>query len=915
MEQNIENRVDINREMQQSYLDYAMSVIVSRALPDARDGLKPVQRRILYAMHDLGLSPNAAYKKSARIVGEVLGKYHPHGDSAVYEAMARMAQDFSMRCLLVDGQGNFGSVDGDPPAAMRYTEARLTSASIEMLKNIEKDTVDFIPNFDGSLQEPVVLPASIPNLLVNGSTGIAVGMATNIPPHNLSEVIDACVYLLQYWDKMDDTSVDDLMRYVKGPDFPTGGIILQDPQSDGLSGIYGSGRGKVIVQARVHLEEMERGKNRIIVTELPYMVNKSSLIERIAELARDDALEGVVDLRDESDRHGLRIVIELSKNADPQNVIRKLYKHTPMQTTFGINLLALVGGEPHLLTLKQALKVFLDHRLEVIERRSRFELEKARQRAHILEGLQIALKNLDEIITLIRNSADAEEARLRLMKKYKLSEVQAQAILDMPLRRLASLERKKIEEEYRELVALIKSLEELLQSPQQIRKVCSDELLEVRQQYAEKRKTQIIGLKEGDSIASMLTIIDVTPSQQVTIGISESGLIARTASATASWYTGKEAPLWLLKTDTHQTLYLVSDTGKTAAIPVHAVPEAEHVSEGVPFYKISPLEETDVPGTVFSLPPKSQMDEGKYVMTVTRNGMVKKTQALELPGPSAQTFFLCKVNEGDSLGWSLWTDGTKDLLLASAKGMCIRFNEEEVRPMGMLAAGVNGMKLSTDDELIAADLLEQETEVVLLTSDGKGKRCEEREFPRQGRYGQGVIGWKLKPGIRLAGAAVSEKNGQVVMHLLKSAAKLKKVSDFPLAGRASQGKEVIKLKAGDQALELRSIQVAWASTIASPENEKPAARNGQSRRNRNTAGGKKGISSAARTAKTAEKKAAVRKGTSSSATIGKKTATRKAGTASPADREKPLDASTPRKRTAADKDTRNPDQLELNLDD
>ncbi len=590
MEQTNIRKIDIDREMQQSYLDYAMSVIVSRALPDARDGLKPVQRRILFAMHDLGLSPNSQYKKSARIVGEVLGKYHPHGDMAVYDAMARLAQDFTMRCMLVDGQGNFGSVDGDPPAAMRYTEARLTAASIEMLKNIEKNTVNFVVNFDGTLKEPVVLPAQLPNLLVNGATGIAVGMATNIPPHNLGEVIDGCVHVLQQWEKLDDLSVEDLMHFIKGPDFPTGGIILQDPATEGLAQVYGSGRGKVIVQARAHVEEMERNKNRIIVTELPYMVNKASLIERIADLVRDGNLDGVVDLRDESDRHGLRVVIELSKAADPENILRKLYKHTPMQTTFGIILLALVGGEPRLLSLKQSLKVFLDHRLEVIKRRSEYDLERAKQRAHILEGLRIALKNLDEIITLIRNSPDADEAKIRLMKRYKLSDIQAQAILDMPLRRLAALERKKIEEEYKEVMALISELEGLLKSPRKIRETCAAELVEARQQFAEKRKTQIIGLKEGELISKMLTITDVTPSQHVLIGINESGTIARTSQESAGWLSGKEAPLWLVRTDTHQTLYLVSITGKAAAIPVHAIPEAASVADGSPVVQSLPSE-------------------------------------------------------------------------------------------------------------------------------------------------------------------------------------------------------------------------------------------------------------------------------------------------------------------------------------
>ncbi|HND48644.1 MAG TPA: DNA topoisomerase 4 subunit A, partial [Anaerolineales bacterium] len=425
--------------MQQAYLDYAMSVIVSRALPDARDGMKPVQRRILYAMYDMGIRSDSPYKKSARIVGEVLGKYHPHGDSSVYEAMARLAQDFSMRTMLVDGQGNFGSVDGDPPAAMRYTEARLTAAALDILNDLNKNTVDFTPNFDDTLEEPSVLPSAIPNLLVNGATGIAVGMATSIPPHNLSEVVDALVFMLERWEKLDDIDVEQLMKFVKGPDFPTGGLIIEEKGDEGIEAAYGSGRGRITVQAKAHVEEMERGKNRIIVSELPYMVNKSSLIERIAELARDGHLEGLSDLRDESDRQGMRIVLELTKNADPNFVLRDLYKRTPMQTTFSINLLALVDGEPRTLTLKQALRVYLEHRLEVIKRRAQFDLEKAKARQHILEGYLVALKNLDEIIELIRSAPDVEAARAKLMKRYKLTEIQANAILDMQLRRLAAL--------------------------------------------------------------------------------------------------------------------------------------------------------------------------------------------------------------------------------------------------------------------------------------------------------------------------------------------------------------------------------------------------------------------------------------------------------------------------------------------
>ena len=487
MEVGLVRTIDIDREMQQAYLDYAMSVIVARALPDARDGLKPVHRRILYAMYDMGLRPETSFKKSARIVGEVLGKYHPHGDMAVYEAMARMAQDFSMRCMLVEGQGNFGSVDGDPPAAMRYTEARLAAPAMEILADIRKNTVDFSDNFDGSLQEPDVLPAAMPNLLVNGATGIAVGMSTNIPPHNLGEVVEALIYMLDNWERLDDVNISDLMRFIQGPDFPTGGLIVQDTHEDDLTVAYGTGRGKVTVQARAHIEEISRGRTRILVTELPYMTNKASLIERIAELVREGRLEGIADLRDESDRHGMRIVIEITKTAEPEKVLQDLFKSTPMRTTFGIIMLALVEGEPRMLSLKQALRVYLEHRLVVVRRRMEFELEKARARAHILEGLRVALKYLDEIIELIRKSPDADAARDRMMKRYKLSEIQAQAILDMQLRRLAALERQKIEEEHRQMMGRIAHLEDLLASPQKVLGVIREDLLELSETYGDER--------------------------------------------------------------------------------------------------------------------------------------------------------------------------------------------------------------------------------------------------------------------------------------------------------------------------------------------------------------------------------------------------------------------------------------------
>jgi DNA gyrase subunit A len=807
MEVGLVQKIDIDQEMQQAYLDYAMSVIVSRALPDARDGLKPVHRRILYAMYDMGLRPESGYKKSARIVGEVLGKYHPHGDMAVYEAMARMAQDFSMRCLLVDGQGNFGSVDGDPPAAMRYTEARLTAPSMEILADIQKNTVDFDPNFDDTLKEPQVLPAAIPNLLVNGATGIAVGMSTSIPPHNLGEVVDALRFMLDKWEKLDDISLEDLMRFIQGPDFPTGGVILQQEVSEEtLAGAYGSGRGRVTLQARAHLEEMERGRNRIIVTELPYMINKSSLIERIAELVREERLVGIADLRDESDRQGMRIVIELTKAADPEGLLQELYKHTPMQSTVSLIMLALVDGEPRLLSLKQALRVYLDHRLEVIRRRSEHDLQKARQRAHILEGLRIALLNLDEVIDLIRKAPDAETARTRLIKRFRLSDIQAQAILDMQLRRLAALERKKIEEEYKEVIALIRELEGLLRSPKKMRQMVSDELLIVKEAYGDRRRTQIVSIKQGASKRALLTTSDLAPDKMVWICVMPDGLISRTHEADLPRQSGNDAPAWLLRANTRDTLYLVNDQGEAAALPLQAVPEAENVQNGVPLYKISALKSDDRLAALFSLPPKAERIDSWFVFTATRQGMVKKSLLTELPGPSANTFTLVRVNDGDRFSWLRITDGQGEALLLSAQGMAIRFSEEEVRPMGLVAAGVMGIKLQKGDEIVGMEILPQPGEVFMLASDGSAKRVDIAQFPRQGRYGQGVQAWKLPTKERAVAMLVGEGGMRLTVFLSKAAPKALRLDAAPLQGRAARGKAILDLKPGEQVV---SVSVPW----------------------------------------------------------------------------------------------------------
>ncbi|HLE14110.1 MAG TPA: DNA gyrase subunit A [Anaerolineales bacterium] len=802
MEIGLVRKIDIDQEMQQAYLDYAMSVIVARALPDARDGLKPVHRRILYAMHDMGLRPDSPYKKSARIVGEVLGKYHPHGDMAVYEAMARMAQDFSMRAMLVDGQGNFGSVDGDPPAAMRYTEARLASIATHVLADIQKNTVDFAENFDGTLTEPKVLPCAFPNLLVNGTTGIAVGMATSIPPHNLNEVIDALVYLLENWEKLEDISVEDLMRYVKGPDFPTGGVIIQDAEVDNLAGAYATGRGAITVQARAHLEEMTRGRNRIIVTELPYMTNKSSLIERIASLAREERIEGIADLRDESDRQGMRIVIELNKAADPDAVLRDLYKSTQMRSTFSIILLALVEGEPRMLGLKQALRVYVEHRLTVIRRRSEYDLERARQRAHILEGLRIALKNLDEVIAMIRRSPDADSARLRLIKRFKLTESQAQAILDMPLRRLASLERKKIEDEYREVVAQIKELETLLRSQRKMRQVASGELLAIKQVYGEPRRTRIVQLGKGETRATKLTTTDLVPEHAVWVMVSPTGLVSRTADEKLPRLSGGEAATNLVLANSRDTVYLAATNGETAAIPVHTLPEMAKPSEGVPFQRVSALTDRHDLAAVFTLPGKDDRAGDWFLVTFTRQGMVKKSLLSDLPGPSAQTFTLVRVNQGDRLGWVHMTDGEADVLLVSASGMAIRFNEEEIRPMGLVAGGVIGIKLPNKEELVGAEVIPARGEVFLAASDATAKRVTVDQFPRQGRNGQGVIAWKLPGGVRVAGFAIGKAASRAVLCLMIAAPKSVRFDEAPQQGRSARGKRLFELKSKDEVTSL-----------------------------------------------------------------------------------------------------------------
>lgn len=824
--------IDIDREMQTAYLSYAMSVIVSRALPDARDGLKPVQRRILYAMHDMGITPESAFKKSARIVGEVLGKYHPHGDAAVYETMARMAQDFSMRCLLVDGQGNFGSIDGDAPAAMRYTEARLAKAATLVLSDIEKDTVDFNPNFDETLEEPAVLPAALPNLLVNGATGIAVGMATSIPPHNLGEVVDACLYLLNNWTAMDDVSVEDLMKFVRGPDFPTGGVIVKsEGEDEGLAAAYGTGRGKIVVQAKIHVEEMERGRSRLIVTELPYQTNKSSLIERIAELVRDGKLEGIADLRDESDRQGMRIVIELTKTAEPNTVVNALFKYTPMQGTYGINLLALVNGEPRTLTLKQALRVFLDHRLEVVKRRSEFDLRRAQERAHILEGLLTALSHLDEIIRIIRNARDTDDARTKLQRRFKFSVAQVTAILDMPLRRLAKLEQKKIEEEYKEKKELIKFLNKLLGSPKMMREVIGEELKDLKGKFGDRRRTQIADAKESGSV---MTAADLVPDEETWITLTRSGLLSRAYGGKLPKFAKDDPPLAVVQANTRDLIYLITQKGRTSAISVYSISETDDPANGTPFSSLCPLDKAARVVTAVAVPAEARTkaevngdgeepSTGMCLMLATARGMVKKISVNDLPLPSSKVGQVMGVGEEDSIVSARLSQGNGEVLLVSALGQSIRFKDEEVRAMGAAAAGVQGIKLvATGDAIVAMDIVEPKSEALLISDQGLGKRVPIKDFPTQGRYGIGTTAMALKGKNRLVDMLIAAPDSKFVLITAKGGGRVAKLDEAPKRSRTARSATVVALKPGD--VVERLVAMMTRPEIILPELPKPKAK-------------------------------------------------------------------------------------------
>ncbi len=733
--------INIDQEMRSSYLDYAMSVIVARALPDARDGLKPVHRRILYAMYDMGIRSNTSYKKSARIVGEVLGKYHPHGDSAVYDAMARMAQDFSMRYPMVDGQGNFGSIDGDEPAAMRYTEARMDAISEEMLADIDKDTVDFTDNFDGSLKEPNALPFRLPNLLLNGASGIAVGMATNIPPHNLNELAAGINLLIDNYSNLDKVSLDDLIKLIPGPDFPTGGIIIGD---EGIRQAYVTGRGRIILRGRAHIEEMDQaGKFRIVITEIPYQLKKTTLIERIASLVREEKIKEISDLRDESDREGMSIVIELKRTAQPLKVLYQLYKYSALQSTFGVQMLALINDEPVLLSLKQALRLYVDHRLDIIQRRTQFDLNKAEARAHILDGLLIALANLDDVIETIRGSADTDSARETLMERFSLTEIQAQAILDMQLKRLAALERQKIEDEHKELIQLIKDLKSLLKSQKKQLKIIKKDLADLVGKFGDDRRTDIAPDANED-----IDEEDLVHDQPILISITERGYIKRVEAGTyrsqrrggigVKGHTMRDEDeiMSLIPARTLNTVLFFSDRGKVYSSKAYHIPEAGRTSRGLPIVNVLNIDPNE---KITAIVPVADFKEAKFCTMVTKNGLIKRVDLSEFESVRPSGLIAINLKEEDRLGWVQLTSGKSDLIIVTRNGYALRFKEQDVRPMNRPAMGVIGIRLREDDEVVGMDIVEKRGDLLTITSKGYGKRTELTAYPTRSRATMGVL--------------------------------------------------------------------------------------------------------------------------------------------------------------------------------
>jgi len=795
--------INIDQEMRSSYLDYAMSVIVARALPDARDGLKPVHRRILFAMHDMGIRSSSSYKKSARIVGEVLGKYHPHGDSAVYDAMVRMAQPFSMRYPLVDGQGNFGSIDGDAPAAMRYTEARMDSISEEMLADIEKGTVDYTDNFDGSLKEPDVLPARLPNLLLNGAAGIAVGMATNIPPHNLNELVAGINHLIANYNKIDKVTIEDLIKFIPGPDFPTGGIIIGD---EGIRQAYVTGRGRIVLRGRAHIEEMDQGgRFRIVITEIPYQLKKTTLIERIASLVREDKIKSISDLRDESDRDGMSIVIELKRTAQPRKVLFQLYKYTALQSTFGAQMLALIDDEPRLLSLKQSLTLYIDHRLDIIQRRTQFELNKAEARAHILDGLLIALTNLDEVIKTIRKSADTDSAKISLIERFKLTAIQAQAILDMQLKRLAALERQKIENEHKELVDKIKYLKGLLKSQKKQLKIIKDDLAELVKKYGDERRTDIAPDAEQE-----IDEEDLVPDRPILISITERGYIKRVMALTfRSQKRGgigvkghsirdEDEIMSLIPARTLDTVLFFSDRGKVYSSKAYRIPEASRISRGLPIVNVLNIDPNE---KITAIVPVTDFKEAKYCTMVTQKGLIKRVDLSEFDSVRPSGLIAINLKDDDSLGWVQLSSGKNDLMLITRKGYALRFQEKDVRPMNRPAMGVIGIRLREKDEVIGMDIVEKGGDLLVITEKGFGKRTSLDGYPRRSRATMGVltVDKKALPTIGEIAAArvVLPEQDQITVISAEGTVMRTKAESISQYNRVARGVSIMQMREDD----------------------------------------------------------------------------------------------------------------------
>jgi DNA gyrase subunit A len=820
-------RVDLEEKMRSAYLSYAMSVITARALPDVRDGLKPVQRRILYAMHDMGLRHDRPTRKSARIVGEVLGKYHPHNDVAVYDAMVRMAQDFSMRYLLVEGQGNFGSVDGDRAAAMRYTEARLSAIGEELLVDLDKETVDFAGNFDGSLKEPEVLPAKLPNLLVSGGAGIAVGMATNVPPHNLGEIADAVAYLVDHHRKVDDLTLDDLMQFVKGPDFPTGGTILG---REGIRQAYAMGKGRVIVRAQAHVENLRGGRSAIIVTELPYQINKARLIERIADLVRDGRVQGIADLRDESDRAGMRIVIELKRGVDSGPVLGQLLKHTQMQSTFGVNMLALVDGEPHRLSLKRALVHHIDHRRQVLTRRTRYELDRAQARAHVLEGLRIALDNLEEIIDTIRRSRTADTAMRNLRTRFKLTEIQARAVLDMQLRRLASLERRRVEEEYREVLKRVRYLRGLLRSKRKLLGLIKEEVLDLKRNYGDARRTRISDLKESAEFRPE----DLTPSEEVFVLLTRRGYVRRFPASVYSSGRRRVPGMSARERDVLQDLFVgnaqeavifFTNKGRAFSLPAHQLPDTTQEERGALVSGLVRLMEGEQVETMTNF---TELVADQFLCMGTMQGKIKRLALGELATLGRSPAQVIRLAAEDALRWVVTSKAGDELVMVTAAGKAIRFSSEGVRPQGRSAGGVVGIRLSDDDAVVGMDVMRDGGELMVATALGYAKRTPMSEYSIQGRGGQGMLALdasKIESTGRISAAKIVLADEEVVFATARGNMLRASIADVPILPRASWGRLVTKTRRG-AVVDLDDDTVTSIVGLArQPDGRRPGGRN------------------------------------------------------------------------------------------